>query len=200
MRDRFAGPWCALGALFVIGCAAATAPSALIVPNVATTSSASVPAAPSASAAAPKVHTVAFEVRRASFAVGDDVRIDAILSESADIRDGGHYVVRGKYTLASRKRAQLALFATSGATEVTPESVAIGAGSGAFEFDVAVRRAGYMRISFIPVEGGEGFGGTTFGRGTPAHRTHAAPSASSSASGAHVPPGGLKPERPEPED
>jgi hypothetical protein len=178
---------CAFAAV-VVACGSAT-PSLRLAPAAPTEIAPRGSAAPVASSA--PLHAIKFEVRRAAFAPGDDVQVDAVLSERDDITEGGSYVVRGRYTLRSRERAHLALFSTSGESAVTPARVVVEAGSGAFEFRVVVRRAGYLRVSFYPTDGGDGFGSATFGRGAPAHRRHAdaaSPAPSGSAPTVHVPP------------
>ena len=74
---------------------------------------------------------------------------------------GRDYKVRGKYTLASRERAYLALYCTDGDIE-GEHGIQVNRGSGAFEFTFRIAKLGSPHVSFYPAGGGEGFGNLYF--------------------------------------
>src|SRR6202011_953436 len=78
--------------------------------------------APSAKASSPtptppaSVHAIPFEMRPDRIIPGDDLHIDAVLSDRDDFVEGGTYRVRGQYTLHSHARAKIVLFGVGGET------------------------------------------------------------------------------------
>ncbi len=56
---------------------------------------------------------VPFELGTAEFSPGDSITIQRVTGTSPTIRTGETYCVEGTYTLASRDKADLALFATT---------------------------------------------------------------------------------------
>jgi hypothetical protein len=161
------------------GIGAALALCACAAPEMHTSAPTAIASA-SASASAPRVaaapsppHTLAFETRKVELLPGDELAVDEVSSDRDDFVAGGTYRVCGRYTLRSRSKARIALVATGGAAVVAPDDIVVTEGSGTFEFRCQLARAGYLRVSLAPIDGGEGFGRVTFGRGTPAHRMHA---------------------------
>lgn len=77
-------------------------------------------------------------------------------------------IVKGKYTLASKPKASLCLFATatkgSGTSEIRPgQTINITKGQGEFELFETLTCVGYLHVTFYSVPEGKPFGGSYFG-------------------------------------
>jgi hypothetical protein len=112
---------------------------------------------------------VAFELGEAEFLPGDSITIQQVRGTSSTIGTGETYCVEGTYTLASRDKADLALFATTVSDVPTPtdpsQHTRIEKGTGKFRLVKTMRQEGYLHVSFYPVPSGSGFGGVYFGQG-----------------------------------
>jgi hypothetical protein len=113
--------------------------------------------------------TVQFKLGEAEFASGDSITIQQVRGTSSTIRTGETYCVEGSYTLASRPKADLALFATTRskvATRTDPSQIVhVEKGTGTFRLVKTMREEGYLHVSFYPVPSGSAFGGVYFGQG-----------------------------------
>jgi membrane-associated protease RseP (regulator of RpoE activity) len=136
------------------------------------------------------VPEIAFTPSQAQFAAGDSITIEQVVG-TAPLKAGDRIVVRGRYTLASQREANLmlSLFAGTGAkptdtietgiaalkretTVVTPqvrpreterESVTrIFKGTGKFEVALRPDYAGELALVLYPPEGGRPFGKVLF--------------------------------------
>jgi hypothetical protein len=112
---------------------------------------------------------VQFELGEAEFAPGDSITIQQVRGTSSTIRTGETYCVEGTYTLASRAKAELALFATTRTAVSVPtdpsQIMRIEKGTGAFRLVKTMREEGYLHVSFYPAPSGSAFGGVYFGQG-----------------------------------
>ncbi len=112
---------------------------------------------------------VQFELGEAEFAPGDSITIQSVRGTSSTIRTGETYCVEGTYTLASRDKADLALFATTRTAVATPtdpsQIMRIKKGTGTFRLVKVMREEGYLHVSFYPAPSGSAFGGVYFGQG-----------------------------------
>jgi len=96
-----------------------------------------------------------------TFRPGDSIDILEVRGTSPKFEVGQWYEVKGRYKLASEKRAMLLLFSTNG--EVRPETGGlVEAGEGEFTRQFAIAKAGHLHVSYYPYPGGEGFGDTYF--------------------------------------
>ena len=112
---------------------------------------------------------VPFELGEGEFIPGDSITIQRVSGTSPTIHTGETYCVEGTYTLASKEKADLALFATTmskGSTPTDPSQIVrIEKGTGSFRLVKTMREEGYLHVSFYPVPGGSSFGGIYFGQG-----------------------------------
>ena len=102
------------------------------------------------------------------FCLGDSISITAVKATSPHLRAGDKVVVKGHYTLSSRPKAALCLFATatkgSGKGPIRPEQkLAITKGDGDFELSETLEGDGYLHLTFYSVPQGKPFGGMYFG-------------------------------------
>jgi hypothetical protein len=96
-----------------------------------------------------------------AFRPGDSIEILEVRGTSPSFEVGQRYEVKGRYKLASEKRAMLSLYSTNG--EVGPGTNGlVEAGEGEFTRRCGVLKAGRLHVSYYPYPGGEGFGGTYF--------------------------------------
>ncbi|MGO8931428.1 MAG: hypothetical protein ACLQU3_31620 [Limisphaerales bacterium] len=113
--------------------------------------------------------TVPFELGEGGFLPGDSITIQRVSGTSPTIRTGETYCVEGAYTLASKEKADLALFATTmskGSTPTDPSQIMhVEKGTGTFRLVKVMREEGYLHLSFYPASGGSSFGGVYFGQG-----------------------------------
>ena len=118
--------------------------------------------------AADFAYKVPFELGEGEFSPDDSITIQRVTGTSATIRAGETYCVEGTYKLASKEKADLALFATTvskGSTPTDPtQVVSIKKGTGTFRLVKTMREEGYLHVSFYPVPGGNCFGGVYFGQ------------------------------------
>ncbi len=114
-------------------------------------------------------YTVEFQLGEAEFLPGDSVTIQRVTGTSATIGVGETYCVEGSYTLGSRDKADLALFATTAskvATRTDPSQIMrVEKGSGTFRLVKTMREEGYLHVSLYPAPSGSAFGGVYFGQG-----------------------------------
>lgn len=112
---------------------------------------------------------VPFELGEGGFLPGDSITIQRVTGTSPTIRTGETYCVEGTYTLASKEKAHLALYATAQSAVPTPDdpgqSTLIEKGTGTFRLVKTMREEGYLHVSFYPVPSGSSFGGIYFGQG-----------------------------------
>lgn len=132
-----------------------------------------------ATASAPRsMVEVKYEPYRRSFQDGDNIVIDRIEGTASTLKPGNTYTVTGYYTLSSREKAMLHVYATNGETQ-SKQGPAVEKGTGRFTRTFKFIEEGYPHLSFYPAGGGSGFGGIYF----------------RSPEGAQL---GARPERPEP--
>jgi hypothetical protein len=114
------------------------------------------------------VETVPATVGVKFFQNGDSLTITEVKATSPDLRNGDKVIVKGRYTLASRPKASLCLFATatkgSGKSEVRPgQKIGITEGQAEFELSETLDCDGYLHVTFYSVPEGRPFGGLYFG-------------------------------------
>jgi hypothetical protein len=113
--------------------------------------------------------TVPFELGEGGFLPGDSITIQRVSGTRPTISTGETYCVEGAYTLASKEKADLALFATTmskGSTPTDPSQIMhVEKGTGTFRLVKVMREEGYLHLSFYPASGGSSFGGVYFGQG-----------------------------------
>lgn len=102
------------------------------------------------------------------FQDGDSIIITEIKAISPDLKTGDKVTVKGSYTLASKPKATLSLFATDtqgpGKEESQPEQKKdISSGQGEFELSITLKCDGYLHVTFYSVPDGKPFGGLYFG-------------------------------------
>lgn len=102
------------------------------------------------------------------FKDGDSITITEVKATSPDLKTGDKVTVKGRYTLSSRPKATLSLFATDakgpGKQETLPEQkIEITAGKGEFELSITLKYDGYLHVTFYSVPDGKPFGGLYFG-------------------------------------
>ncbi len=112
---------------------------------------------------------VPFEVGDVDFQQGDSITINQVRGTKDLIRVGEKYCVEGTYTLTSRDKADIALFATTLTKVAVPTDASqimrVEKGTGTFRLIKTMREDGFLHVSFYPVPGGGGFGGIYFGQG-----------------------------------
>jgi len=112
---------------------------------------------------------VPFELGEGGFLPGDSITIQRVTGTNPTIRTGETYCVEGTYTLASKEKADLALFATTmskGSTPTYPSQIMrVEKGTGTFRLVKVMREEGYLHLSFYSASGGSSFGGVYFGQG-----------------------------------
>jgi len=112
---------------------------------------------------------VPFDLGEGEFLPGDSITIQRVTGTSPTIRTGETYRVEGTFTLASKERADLALFATTASKASMPtypsQIMRIEKGTGTFSLVKTMREEGYLHVSFYPVPAGNSFGGVYFGQG-----------------------------------
>lgn len=112
---------------------------------------------------------VPFELGATEFLPGDSITIKEVRGTSSTICTGDTFSVEGTYTLRSRDRAQIALYATTikvvaTSTDLT-QIMQIEKGTGTFRLVKTMREEGYLHVSFYPIPDGSSFGGVYFGQG-----------------------------------
>lgn len=116
-------------------------------------------------------YTVKFEQGATRFLDGDNITILEVRGTAETFTPGKQYLVRGKYTLKSHDRANVAAYITamdaeSGrSTSLRAQSTAVDKGDGTFTLLLPMPYRGWPHVSFYPVPGGNGFGGNYFGTG-----------------------------------
>ena len=128
------------------------------------------PAPDAASTRASANQVVAVEFGAQNFLTGDEIVIDEVRGDRPELKEGGTYRVRGRYTLGSRPEALLALFVTNGDSSGAQKTAVVAAGSGSFDLRFTLERSGGPHVSFYPTGGGSSFGGIYFGRGSTLYR------------------------------
>ncbi|MEQ9499101.1 MAG: hypothetical protein RIT81_19625 [Deltaproteobacteria bacterium] len=108
---------------------------------------------------------VPFEVGATELAPGDLITIDRIVGERSSLEVGGHYVVHGRYRLASHARAKLLLSVTTTDQDAAaqPTTIDLEAGEGTFTIPLELTAAGYPHVTFYEIETGRPFSGVYFG-------------------------------------
>jgi hypothetical protein len=113
--------------------------------------------------------SVPFELGDAEFSPGDSITILHVRGTKDTISLGGTYCVEGTYSLASRDKADLSLYATTLTRVATPtdpsQIVRIEKGTGSFRLTKTMREDGYLHVTLYSVPSGSGFGGIYFGQG-----------------------------------
>ncbi len=118
-----------------------------------------------ASAGAGTKADVPITIGKTAFAPGDEIRIEQVTGTRSELAVGGEYEIRGRYTLASRDAALLALNSTAFGDDVRTSGDKernVTGGSGAFVLRFAIHADGDLHLSFYPADGGESFGGVYF--------------------------------------
>ena len=108
---------------------------------------------------------VPFEAGLVQLPEGDELVIAHVLGTRAQFVDGGEYRVRGRYRLASRDAAQIALWNMGGVRDGGPNTLVVRRGDGRFDFHARIVKLGYPHVSLFPLEGGTPFGSVYFGTG-----------------------------------
>jgi len=108
---------------------------------------------------------VPFEVGLVQLPEGDELVIEKVHGTRAQFVDGGEYRVRGRYRLASREGAQIALWNMDGVRDGGPNTLVVRRGSGRFDFRARIVKLGYPHVSLYPLDGGTSFGSVYFGTG-----------------------------------
>lgn len=116
---------------------------------------------------ADEMHAVAIETYPPNypggiFRSGDGIAIKGVTGSNAALEEGGHYTVRGRYTLSSRSAATILLPALKSDTTGDSNRLRVSRGEGKFEFSGVLTRSERLHVSFYPAGGGEGFGGIYF--------------------------------------
>lgn len=102
------------------------------------------------------------------FRDGDSITISEVKATSPDLTTGAKVIVKGRYTLSSRPKASLSLYATDAKGpdkgEFHPEQqISVSAGQGDFELCTTLEYDGYLHVTFYSVPEGKPFGGLYFG-------------------------------------
>ncbi|HLA84150.1 MAG TPA: protein kinase [Thermoguttaceae bacterium] len=115
-----------------------------------------------------------FKLGKTGFLKGDRIEITEIRGTRPRFKLGGKYLVRGRYTLASRDRATLGVNVTMTSPpqmpgpEIGQESYVaevVDKGSGDFVLEKTLHyEAGMLHVSFYPDGGGSSFGEVYFGQ------------------------------------
>lgn len=103
----------------------------------------------------------AYEQPWSKLAPGDAIEISGLYGKTAGCVVGEEYIVTGRYKLASRDKAVLAVYATNGELD-PPDNLHVAAGRGKFRFHFRVRKQGMLHVTFYPDPTGDGFGGMYF--------------------------------------
>ena len=103
------------------------------------------------------LNTVPVESGPAEFATGDSITVTALHGSDPIIVPGGSYRVRGRWTLASRDAADLAVWVKDGQCAGNT-SIAIARGSGDFDLTFMVMSKGFPVISLRAPGTGDAFG------------------------------------------
>jgi len=116
-----------------------------------------------------ELHEVGYTLGPQFFREGDHIVIEAVEASSSRFQVGETVHVKGRYTLQSREEAKIGIFVTQitgeGRSSILPEQqCAVNKGEGEFEVTIQIRHAGYLHVTYYPVEGGSGFGGVYFGK------------------------------------
>jgi len=102
------------------------------------------------------------------FSDGDSIAITEVKATSPDLKTGDKVIVKGHYTLSSKPKASLSLFATDkkgpGKGETRPEQkIDISASQGEFELSTTLEYDGCLHVTFYSIAEGKPFGGLYFG-------------------------------------
>lgn len=116
-------------------------------------------------------YQIPFEQGATEFEVGDRITITEVRGTAETFAAGNIYWIKGRYTLATKQKAQLATFVTAAAAKDGTSSVwkvqstIIDKGDGTFTLFLPMSCRGWPHVSFYPERGGESFGGIYFGTG-----------------------------------
>jgi beta-lactamase regulating signal transducer with metallopeptidase domain len=100
-----------------------------------------------------------------AFRPGDSIEITEVRGTAPQFEVGQRYEVKGRYVLASEKRALLMLHCTNG--EVAPSAwETVERGEGEFTRRFGILEPGMLHLNYYPDGGGDGFGGTYFRKKT----------------------------------
>lgn len=111
-------------------------------------------------------HEIAIETYQpdwATFQPGDSIEILDVRGTTPEFKEGEDFYVRGRYTLVSRDAAQLHVYATNGNVE-SEQGPDVLKGEDEFTREFTLMKSGMPHVSFYPVGGGDGIGGTYFRR------------------------------------
>jgi hypothetical protein len=119
-------------------------------------------------AIAPAQRPVATVLGPKGFLDGDVIVITDVQSTSPRLEQGDTVTVRGRYRLASREDAQLALYVTAteskGVGDVESEqTMQVTDRRGEFELKTTIECRGMLHVTFYDNQSGKGFGGVYFG-------------------------------------
>lgn len=116
-------------------------------------------------------YAVRFEQGATRFLDGDKITILEVRGTAETFTPGNIYWVKGKYSLASHKRATVAAYTTAMDAEngtsipFKVQTTVVNQGDGTFTLFLPMLHRGWPHVSFYPAEGGEAFGGNYFGTG-----------------------------------
>jgi hypothetical protein len=110
---------------------------------------------------------IAFEIGNTYFAPGDEIRIERVRGDRPRIEPGGTYRVEGRWRLASRPEAGLALYATNGTVEGC-NSQWVYRGEGRFALAIRLVESGDLHLTYYGDS--HAIGGTYFGQGAGVNR------------------------------
>jgi hypothetical protein len=116
-------------------------------------------------------HEVKFEQGASQFPHGDEIVVKEVRGTAEKFENGHIYWIKGTYKLVSQDRAQIAAFVTASNSAdgksqyLKVQTAIVEKGTGEFGLYLPVYCDGWPHISFYPVDGGEGMGGTYFGTG-----------------------------------
>lgn len=113
------------------------------------------------------VEPISWSVGVNFFGAGDAIGITEVKATSPEPKKGDKVIVKGYYTLVSRSKAELCLFATatkgSGRSEIRlGQTTGVSKGQGQFELFETLPCDGYLHVTFYSAEG-KPFGGMYFG-------------------------------------
>jgi hypothetical protein len=103
------------------------------------------------------------------FRDGDSITITEVKATSPDLKTGDKVIVKGRYTLSSKPKATLSLFATDkkggpGKGETRPEQkICISQGQGEFALATTLEYDGYLHVTFYSIAEGKPISGLYFG-------------------------------------
>jgi hypothetical protein len=96
-----------------------------------------------------------------AFQGADSIIVTELRGTSPRIEEGESYWVQGTYSLSSRERARLSIYATNGEVQ-SHQGTVLRKGTGTFGYRYVLKKSGMLHMSYYPANGGDGFGGIYF--------------------------------------